>query len=405
MEARRNVAVAGSILFALLLGTSSSHAQDLKKLATDLSTRIHAAKHERVTVVDFVDLDKKPTKLGKYLAQQLQATLAEPEYKIDVVDQSHLGQLMEQMEKLSEGLIDKATGQQLGKMAGTEVLIVGSVMPSSLTVRLDIKAIDLQTAKLIMGGSASLPRLGVVDRLASASGEGEEESSDDHGAKGKVVHGGSNKASSHTPMRSRRDQGVDFDLDGCSLSGDSLTCAVTVTSGGRDRWLAVSFRSRAWNTTGDEYDPGDVTIANLSRERDCAPKQILKDVPTHMAVTFPKFGSDNSMVERFRIYWEESEYCPYGDWRPVEFEKIAISEGSDFASPHGSSHSGSSHGGSQNSSGGKGKSSLLDHLKDRAMDILDKTIDKKTRKLTDDDQDDDNPAPKSKKKAAKPPQL
>jgi hypothetical protein len=388
-EIRRKIPVTAHALFLLfLVSIFPANAEDLKKLAADLSARIHAAKHERVTVIDFVDLDKKPNKLGKYLAQQLQTALAEPEYKMEVIDQSHLGQLLEQMEKLSEGIIDPATGRQLGKMAGTEVLIVGTVMPSSLTVRLDIKAIDLQTAKVITGGSASMARLGIVDRLASGEEPSEvADGNSNQGKSGSMTRGASGKR----PARNFRDQGVDFELEGCSLSRDALTCAVTVTSEGRDRWLAITHKSRAWNGAGDEYEPGGITVANLSKT-DCAAKQILKDVPTRMTMTFPSFGADASMVERFRLYWAEDNNCYSGGWRSVEFAKISISEEADFSSPRGNAHPGGDRGSQGGGSKGKG-GSFLDRIKDRATDIVDKTIDKQTRKVLGDDEPAKPPQP------------
>src|SRR5829696_2922943 len=131
------------ILLLLLLCGARAHGQDLSKLAIDLAAKIHAKNHERVTVVDFLDLDKKPNKLAKFLAHQLQSALNEPELNLVVVDQGHIAELFDQMEKLSEGLIDPTTARELGKVAGTEVVIYGTVMVSSLSVRLDVSAIDL----------------------------------------------------------------------------------------------------------------------------------------------------------------------------------------------------------------------------------------------------------------------
>ena len=184
-----------------MLGALPSRAQDLSKLAAELAERIHSVKHERVTVIDFVDLDKKPSKLGQFLAGQLQAALSSPQLKLTVVDQSQVGQLMEQMEKLNEGLIDPATKQELGKIASTEVVIVGSILPSSLTVRLDVKAIDLRTANLITADNSSLVRSGLIDRMLGSSGGGGAQVADTK----EKAQGSAAKSST----RSRHDQGVD----------------------------------------------------------------------------------------------------------------------------------------------------------------------------------------------------
>ncbi len=370
-----------ALFVALFCAVPPAKAQDFKKLAAEVAAKIHTVKHERVTVVDFVDLDRKPNKLGKFLANQLQSDLAEPELKLVVVDQSQLPQLLEQMEKMDEGLLDQATGQKLGKLLGTEVLIVGTVIPSSAWVRLDIKAIDLQTAKVISGGTSKVMRLAsaLVDKLASeASGEEPPSRAANEGTSGSQPTAAS-KASLRQPARSRVDQGVTFDLDGCSLNGEALSCDVTVTSENRDRWISVGFESRAWNGAGDEHGPEEVTIANSSSQQGCAAKQILKNVPTHLSLTFPHFGDDAAMAERLRLAWAESNRCCCYQWRTVDFERVELTAGNGSRSARNGS--GAAGGARSNTRSG----SLLQRFQEKALEILDKTIDNKTKKLTGDD--------------------
>lgn len=395
---RRNLEVVWIVLVLMAWGTAPSQAyqQDLKKLATDLAARVHKMGHTRITVVDFLDLDKKPNKLGKFLTQQLQVELTEPVHQLVVVDQSQMPQLLEQIEKLTEGLIDTATGQKLGKIAGTEVLVVGTVMPSSMTIRLDIKAIDLQTAKVITGGSAGLARLGLIQRLANESLDGETATASEGG--NVSVSQNSADKSPRTPARVRRDQGVLFELDGCSLSGDAMTCSVTVTSD-RDRWFSISFGSRAWNESGGEFGASEGVIANSrasSSENSCTIKQILKNVPTQTSLTFAQYGNDESMVERLRLFWNDQDACWRGQHRPVDFEKIVLSDDVDFASSHTSGSSGRGRGSAEGK--GKGRGGLLNRLTGKALEVLEGAatdiIEKKTRGLVGGDEgDEDNENP------------
>lgn len=392
----------GFVYILLLLtawGAQPSHAyqQDLTKLATDLAARIHGAKHTRVTVVDFVDLDGKPNKLGKFLAQQLQLALAEPERKLVVIDQSQLPKLFDQMKLLSEGLIDPETGRELGKIAGTEVLVVGTVMPSSMTIRVDAKAIDLQTASMIVGKSTNMARMGLLSKLANESAEDAPEvasGSEEEGPPQSVSKSSTGKTP-RPPARSRRDQGILFELEGCSLSGDALTCSVTVTSE-RDQWFSFSFDSRAWTEAGEEFSPGEGIIANSRSSRHCVLKEVLKGVPMRAALTFPQFGSDESMVERLRLFWKGDDNC-YGGYRPIEFEKIALSDDIDYSSPQAAARSGNSRGNAVERKG-KGRGGLLGRLTEKAVGILEdaagKVIEKKTRGLIGGDDEEQDPPQK-----------
>jgi hypothetical protein len=374
------------ILMALLLCSGArAHAQDLTKLAIALATRIHEKGHERVTVVDFLDLEKKPNKLAKFLTHQLQSALTEPERDLVVVDQSRIADLFDQMEKLSEGLIDPATARDLGKVTGTEVLIYGTVMVSSLTVRLDVNAVDLQTAKVIASGTASPNRFGLLDRLAKEveQEEGGIASDQEESEASAPVK----KASAKKPARTLRDQGFVFELGGCSTSGDAMTCAVTVTSEGRDRWLIVSEESRAWSEAGDEFSANELMISNTQSERSCMKKQILRDVPTNVSVTFSEFGSDGSTVERFRLAWNEKDSC-YG-LRSADFEKIALSD-SDFRSSQKASSGAAATGNALGSKKGSGGifGRLTDKVLEAAASTLEKVIDKEAKELTGEDEEE-----------------
>lgn len=384
------------LLVLSLCGGARAHAQDLSKLASELSAKIHAKRHERVTVVDFLDLDKKPNKLAKFLTLQLVSALNEPELNLVVVDQSHIPELFDQMEKLSEGLIDPATAKQLGKMAGTEVLIYGTVMISSLSVRLDVSAIDLETAKVIASGTASPKRFGIVDRLAK---EIEQEEGAAAGLEEEEGPAPVKKASvKKAPPTFLRDQGVLFEIGGCSISGDLLTCAMTVTSENRDRWMAVGSNSRAWNEAGEEFPPGDLAISNTQVQGRCVAKRILRDVPTTVTLTFPSFGSDGSIVERLRVYWAEQDDCCCYEQRAVDFQKIALSD-EDFSSPKKASGSGKASGGGNGSVGnavGSKKGGglfgrLTEKLIDAAASTAEKVIDKKAKELSGEDEEEDPP--------------
>jgi hypothetical protein len=367
----------------LLLGSSArAHAQDLTKLATDLAAKIRAKKCERVTVVDFLDLDQKSNKLTKFMTLQLQSALTEPALDLVVVDQGHIAELFDQMDKLSQGLIDPATARKLGKIAGTDVVIYGTVMVSSLSVRLDVSAIDLQTAKVIASGSASPKRFGMLDKLAREADHEEMAAEDEEEAPVKKA------STKKAPPRSRRDQGFLFDLHECSLSGDSLTCTLSVTSEGRDRWIAVGTGSRAWNETGEEFPPSDLAISN-TQARGCVTKTLLKDVPTNLTLTFPDFATDDSIVERLRVYWAESNSC-YDQYRPVDFEKIAVVDGP--SSPSTKQKSGNGVTSTANTLGSKkGAGGFLGRLTDKILDAtattVEKVIDKKAKKIAGDDED------------------
>lgn len=290
------------MIVACLAGApASAQEQEMKELAGDLGARIQAAGRTRVTVLDFVDLDNKPTKLGKFLAQQLAVAFAEGGGTLEVVDQSQLPQLFDQIAKLSEGLIDQTTKQELGKVTSTEVVVVATVIPSSITVRIDVKAIDLRTAKVLTAKSTKVARLGgIVERLATESeggSTGSPPAQPSNAAKAEAAE------KARASVTTRSDLGLLFELDDCAFESGTLACTLTVTNETRNRWIEVGLRSRVWDESGAEYPAGMVAIANSTSERGCLQKEILKGVPTRLSLSFPNYSEESAVVQQLRIFW------------------------------------------------------------------------------------------------------
>jgi FlgO protein len=375
-----------------------AYEQDMKNLAADLSVGIQGAKRTRVTVLDFVDLDKKTTNLGKFLAQQLAAAFAEGG-KVEVVDQSQLPQLFDQIAKLSDGLIDPATKQELGQVTSTEVVVVATVIPSSLTVRIEAKAIDLPTAKVLAARSAKVARLGgIVERLASESEGG---GTSLGGTPGVMTAQPLIQKTPPPSVLTRSDLGVLFELDECVLENGVLSCTLTMTSSTKNRMVMIGLGSRVWDESGAEYGAATVQIANSSSEDGCVRKEVLKGVPTRASLTFHEFPEESEVVQQLRIWWSDTN----GSWcsnanRAVNFERIPLTESAV-----------ASHGGLGKSSQKRGaspaakKGGILGRIGSRVLEMVEDAamsrIEQETDKVLGTD-DEEQVTPKKPKKPKKP---
>lgn len=388
--------VAVCLLWAL--ASAPMRAEDIRGLAAQLAAKIRAAQHSRVTVLDFVDLDQKPSKLGRFLAQQLSSALGDEMHQLVIVDQSELPQLFDQIAKLNDGLVDPATKAELGKVTGTEVIVVGTVMTSSLTVKVDVKAIEVQTAKMIpgTGKSASVARLGgTVEKLASeAEGGGmvEEVAS----APVKV----SQKEKPKPPATRKRDLNMDFELDGCELNGEDLNCFLTLTNDAANRRVEISLSSRAWDEEGGEHSSSEISLANSTSENRCLVKDILKEVPTRLSITFPGFGEEASQVSQLQIYWGlgNSGWCGSAS-RTVLFEKIPLTGGSIAAGNHKGKK-----GGKEETPTLSGKGGIMSKFGSKLMQMVESTatqmLEKKKAEILGEDDEEETPKPKKKKQAS-----
>jgi len=116
-------------------------------------------------VADFTDLQGNVTELGRFLAEEFSVCLAGSDARFEVVDRIHLKSIITEHKLSATGMIDPSTARKLGKIAGVEALITGTVTPFGDNVRLTVKILDTETAKIIGASTANLAKTKAIEEL------------------------------------------------------------------------------------------------------------------------------------------------------------------------------------------------------------------------------------------------
>lgn len=161
------VAAAGVALFPL-----SASAQDLRQVSAAIATRLETSSRKSVAVIDFTDLDGNVTELGRFLAEELSVALFADAKSYAVVDRTHLKALLKEQKLSSTGLIDPQTARQLGKVAGVDTIVTGSLTSLGDSVRVAVKALDTETARMIAATTVDVPRTGAITSLGDVLSPG-----------------------------------------------------------------------------------------------------------------------------------------------------------------------------------------------------------------------------------------
>lgn len=156
------------LLLALILGIGSSSAQDsyekeLKTLADQLAQKIKATGKKQVAVASFVDVQGDVTELGPALAEEFGVYLTDN--KLEVVERRLIDKLLEENSMPQTGLLDPTQRTKLKQMAGIQVVIIGTITPLDNSVRLVLKAIDLEKGLSVGGSVGSIPRTDAINAM------------------------------------------------------------------------------------------------------------------------------------------------------------------------------------------------------------------------------------------------
>lgn len=241
----------GVLALMIVLAVGTVRGEQLATIASGLLPKLDGASRT-VAVVDFTDLQGTPTELGRFLAEELSVALAMGARSMQVIDRVHLKAILQEHKLSASGVIDPATARQLGKLAGVQVLITGTLTPLGDSVRLSAKALDTQTAGMVAAVAGDIPRTKAIDELLARSLGG--------ASAAKPTGGSPNSPQSSAPapaVQRLQGAGVRLELQSCSQSG---TCRLVVVSD-LDTRIRVD-DVRAWDDAGNEFRVDAVRIGN-----------------------------------------------------------------------------------------------------------------------------------------------
>lgn len=172
------------VLFGITLAFSAQ-AQTMEEAISTLSDELGealAAKGAlRVAPIDFVDLQGRPTLIGRQLAEDISVNLVINATGVSVVDRANIKSILAEHKLTEEGLVDPKNAQKLGQFAGVDTILTGIVSPMDDQVMLTVKAISTETAEVIAAGRASFDKTQdiqlLLNRATPAQSIGTEDSS------------------------------------------------------------------------------------------------------------------------------------------------------------------------------------------------------------------------------------
>jgi TolB-like protein len=219
--------VGASLIFALLLLTPLQVlGQDLRagveQLATQVGQGAPGGKTLRVAVVDFPDLQGVVSDLGRFIASRLTTRLAQSP-KFSVIERQRLGQVLAELRFSMSDLVDPTKAKQLGRMAGVEAIVVGTIADLGNQVDLDARMIEIETNRMLLGATVSIGKDPTVTAMLE---RGRAEPSATRATGGPEPSSGTTPAAAHAKVDSV--EGFVFQPRGCRKRENRITCRVAI---------------------------------------------------------------------------------------------------------------------------------------------------------------------------------
>ncbi len=162
-------AVPCCVLVAIFLLTtphfSSAYEREINSLSISIAEKIARSGKKTIAVVDFTDLQGNITELGRFLAEELSSELVNAGKAFEVVDRMHLRTILSEHKLSLTGLMDPKTVKKLGQISGVDAILIGTVTPFGESIRLSVKVLTTDTAKIIGSSRGNIPKTQAIEEL------------------------------------------------------------------------------------------------------------------------------------------------------------------------------------------------------------------------------------------------
>jgi TolB-like protein len=128
----------------------------LAKITDQIAMAVKKENLKAVTVPGFTDLHDKESDLGLFLADQVSAGLVQK--NCAVVDRKNIDKILAEHKLTTSGLVDAENAKKLGQFAGVDAIVIGTIIPLSGTIRVTVKVLATDSAKLLAAASADIPK-------------------------------------------------------------------------------------------------------------------------------------------------------------------------------------------------------------------------------------------------------
>lgn len=263
--------------------------KEIKTMASVLAESILKTGRKTIAVVDFNDLQGNVTELGRFFAEEFSVALASAGKGFEVVDRTNLKTILIEHKLSTTGIIDPQTARKLGQIAGVDALITGTITPFGDTVRITVKILDTNTARVIGASSGDIAKTKAIEELLEKGIEG---SSTSQSATSLRTTNTSQRSNQKSVIKSDTNN-FTFELKQCKMSGTTITCEVLITNNEKDKQLEIygagyyGGYSRMIDNKGNEYKADLIQLgSNSIKKHGNVGATLVSGIPTTAKFSF-----------------------------------------------------------------------------------------------------------------------
>ena len=133
------------------------------RLAAGMASLPGQGRYERFVVAQFAEngVEVRDMELGTLVSAQL-STFLKRDHGFFLLERARLADILKEIEMSMTGLVDPSKAAQLGKMAGAQAIVVGSISVAGADFVINARVISAEKATVLVAETMNVPRAGMV---------------------------------------------------------------------------------------------------------------------------------------------------------------------------------------------------------------------------------------------------
>jgi TolB-like protein len=157
------IAFAASMFLLIPLSSTAQPIQGLEGGIKDLAQQLAqgmTGQVKKLAIIEFPDLNGHQSALGQFIGEELitQLSSGKAPSQFDIVERRQLARVLKEQELTDSSLFDAASISKIGKILGIDAIVTGSIADLGSDVKINARAISVETAKVFAAAAAKIPK-------------------------------------------------------------------------------------------------------------------------------------------------------------------------------------------------------------------------------------------------------
>lgn len=245
---RKIVYIILTVLVLLPLDYSYGYEDELKDLSQLVADNMGKIGRKRVAVIDFGDPKGGTIAVGSFIAGELSTKIKGIANGFEVIERSEIKSILTQQKLSVSSPYDSEVVKKIGKVAKVGAIVIGTVENFEKEIRVSIDLVNTYSGKVVVSKAVNIPKTKRIVELLQET----------------VSPQTIGETKGTQAIAEQRIEDFVFELQGCELSGQTVTCEVMIVNKAHDRQITIYSSSRIFDDSGNEYGAKTIQLGNES---------------------------------------------------------------------------------------------------------------------------------------------